>query len=153
MFRGGINKDYYGGALMILLGLGAIAEATRYRLGTLRHMGPGFFPAAVGALLAITGVIIAIEGLGGKNISETGGRPEWRGWLCIAGGIVAFIILGKYTGLLPATFAIVFIAALGDRKNTLKGAMILSASMCAVAAIVFWWLLRLQFPLLAWGGS
>ncbi|HEU0231075.1 MAG TPA: tripartite tricarboxylate transporter TctB family protein [Burkholderiaceae bacterium] len=153
MHKGRINKDYYGGALMILLGLGAIAEGTSYRLGTLRHMGPGFFPAAVGALLALTGIIIAVEGLGGKNVSEDGGRPEWRGWLCIIGGIVAFILLGKYTGLLPATFAIVFISALGDRKNTIKGAAILSVAMCAVAAIVFWWLLRLQFPLLAWGGS
>lgn len=153
MHKGRINKDYYGGALIILLGLGAIAEGTSYRLGTLRHMGPGFFPAAVGALLVFTGIIIAIEGLGGKNVGEGGGRPEWRGWLCIIGGIVAFILLGKYTGLLPATFAIVFISALGDRKNTIKGAVILSVAMCAVAAIVFWWLLRLQFPLLTWGGS
>lgn len=153
MSKGRINKDYYGGALMILLGLGAIAEGTSYRLGSLRHMGPGFFPAAVGALLVLTGLIIAIEGLSGRNIGEGKARPEWRGWLCITGGIVAFILLGKYTGLLPATFAIVFISALGDRNNTLRGAAILSAAMCAVAVIVFWWVLKLQFPLLAWGGA
>lgn len=151
VFKGKINKDYYGGALMILFGLGAILEGASYQIGSLSHMGPGFFPAAVGALLALMGVIIAIEGLGHKNMGSTEGKPEWRGWLCIIGSIVAFIILGEYTGLLPATFAIVFISALGDRMNTIKGALILSVSMCIVAIIIFWWLLQLQFPLLHWG--
>ncbi|MEJ0045599.1 MAG: hypothetical protein WDN04_05275 [Rhodospirillales bacterium] len=43
--------------------------------------------------------------------------PEWRGWICIVASVLAFVVLGKYGGLLPATFAIVFIAALGDRDN------------------------------------
>jgi hypothetical protein len=147
-----INKDYYGGALMILLGLGAVLEGVSYDIGTLRHMGSGFFPSAVGVLLAITGVLIAIEGLGRKNVTARGeARPEWRGWLCILGGIVAFIVLGEYTGLLPATFAIVFISALGDRQNTVKVAALLALSMCVVAVVVFWWALQLQFPLLHWG--
>ena len=38
------NKDYYGGALMILIGLAAVYQGTRYQLGTLARMGPGFFP-------------------------------------------------------------------------------------------------------------
>ncbi len=136
---------------MILFGLGAIAEGTGYHLGTLRRMGPGFFPAAVGALLVLCGIIIAIEGLSRKNVSDGRGRPEWRGWLCIIGGIVAFILLGKYTGLLPATFSIVFISALGGRQNTLKGALILSLAVCAVAVAIFWWALGIQFPLVMWG--
>ena len=147
-----INKDYYGGALMILLGLGAVLEGVSYDIGTLRHMGSGFFPTAVGVLLVITGVLIAIEGLGRKNVTARGeARPEWRGWLCILGGIVAFIVLGEYTGLLPATFAIVFISALGDRQNTVKVAALLALAMCVVAVVVFWWALQLQFPLLHWG--
>jgi hypothetical protein len=148
-----INKDYYGGALMILLGLGAMAEGTRYHLGTLRRMGPGFFPAAVGALLVLCGILIALEGLARGNISDGTGRPEWRGWLCIAGGILAFILLGKYAGLLPATFGIVLLSALGDRQNTLKGALILAVAVCAVAVAVFWWALGIQFPLLTWGAA
>lgn len=151
MFQRKINKDYYAGALMVFLGLGAILEGISYKVGSLSHMGPGFFPAAVGALMAFMGVIIAIEGLGHKNMSSEKEKPEWRGWLCIIGGIVAFIVLGEYTGLLPATFAIVFISALGDRMNTVKAAFVLAASMCVVAVIIFWWLLQLQFPLLHWG--
>lgn len=149
----GINKDYYGGALIIAIGLGAIFEGSTYRIGTLREMGPGFFPAAVGALMLLMGVIIAIEGLARKNIAtKDDSKPsQARGWFCILGGTAAFIVLGEYTGLLPATFAIVFISALGDRQNTVKSAFILATSMCVVATVIFWWGLQLQFPLLRWG--
>lgn len=152
MQKHSINKDYYGGALMILIGLGAILEGTNYRIGSLSQMGPGFFPAAIGGLMVLMGVIIAIEGLGhGHVATEHDLPPEYRGWACILGGIAAFIVLGEYTGLLPATFAIVFISALGDRQNTVKNAFILAVAMCFVATGVFWWALQLQFPLLHWG--
>jgi hypothetical protein len=148
-----INKDYYGGALMILIGLGALLEGLSYQTGTLARMGSGFMPTIVSALLVIVGAMIAIGGLSRQTDDEKPSqRAEWRGRLCILGGITAFIILGTYTGLLPASFAIVFISALGDRKNTVKGAFTLSLGMCVIAVVVFWWLLQLQFPLLKWGG-
>jgi hypothetical protein len=148
-----INKDYCGGTLMILIGLGAAFEGLSYHIGTLAHVGSGFLPTIVGALLAVVGILIAIGGLARDTASDKPGQPaEWRGWFCILGGIVAFIVLGAYTGLLPASFAIVFISALGDRNNTIKSALVLSLGMCTIAVVVFWWLLQLQFPLLKWGG-
>ncbi|MGS0744037.1 tripartite tricarboxylate transporter TctB family protein [Glaciimonas sp. GG7] len=146
------NKDYYGGGLMIVLGLGAALQGQTYKIGTLSRMGPGFFPVALGILLVLIGAAIAI---GAKNAipkaEEKYLAPEWRGWLCISFSIVAFVILGTYGGLLPATFAIVFISALGDRKNTFKSALKLSLAMVAVCIVVFWWALKLQFPLFQWG--
>ncbi|MNI53324.1 Tripartite tricarboxylate transporter TctB family protein [compost metagenome] len=77
--------------------------------------------------------------------------PDLRGSVCIILGILAFLLLGEYGGLLPATFAIVFISALGDRKNTIKQAILLSVAMSAIAVVVFWWALQLQLPLFRWG--
>lgn len=146
------NKDYYGGGLMLLLGLGAIFQGMTYKIGTLRHMGPGFFPIALGAILALIGVAIALHAKGAvPEGDETRLPSEWRGWICITLSIVAFVILGRYGGLLPATFAIVFISALGDRQNTLQSALILSFAMVLVCVIVFWWALQMQFPLFQWG--
>ena len=54
------NRDYYGGGLMLLFGLGAIWEGMSYRIGTLVRMGPGFFPVALGVILALVGVAIMI---------------------------------------------------------------------------------------------
>ena len=146
-----INKDYYGGALMILIGLAAAYAGTRYQLGTLARMGPGFFPTAVGAILAAIGLAIALSAR--PAVDEAAGLPafEWRAWSGIIGGTVAFIVFGEYGGLVPATFAIVFISAMGDRNNTLKQAFWLAAGMVAIAVVVFWWALQMQFDLFRWG--
>lgn len=155
------NRDYYGGGLMLLFGLGAVWAGMSYRIGTLVHMGPGFFPVALGVILALTGVAIMIgaaASAAAETAAEADGKveknlpPEWRGWICISLSIVAFVILGQYGGLLPATFAVVFISALGDRQNTVKGAFILSIVMCILCVAIFWYALQVQFPLFQWGG-
>ena len=109
------RKDYYGGALMVLIGLGAIYGGSDYHIGTLSHMGPGFFPPRCG-LLALTGVLIAVSARSGQASEPAPGEahshslPDLRGSVCILLGILAFLGLGHYGGLLPATFAIVFIS-------------------------------------------
>ncbi|CAN7767664.1 tripartite tricarboxylate transporter TctB family protein [Caballeronia sp. LjRoot31] len=154
-FPGHIHREYYGGVLMLLIGLGAAWMGFQYRMGDLRSMGPGFFPVSVGAILALLGMLIAMSA-GARQQAEAEAddaplRPEWRGWFCIMLSIAAFVVIGRFGGLLPATFAIVFIAALGDRQNTLRSAAILALAMCAICVVVFWWALKLQFPLFAWG--
>jgi hypothetical protein len=145
------NKDHYGGALMILIGLGAVVAGRTYKIGTLSAMGSGFFPVALGVILILTGLAIAFSSGGKAAAGQTAQPADLRGPLCIVLGIVAFIVLGVYGGLLPAAFAIVFISALGDRDNTWKSALVLALAMLAVCVIVFWWALNLQFPLFQWG--
>jgi hypothetical protein len=147
------NKDYYGGGLMMLLGLGAAWQGMSYKVGTLSKMGSGFFPVALGVLLTLTGAAIALtaKAAAPADSDKKPLKPEWRGWICITLSIVAFVTLGKYGGLLPATFAIVFISAMGDRQNTIRSALILSLSMAAACVGIFWWALQMQFPLFQWG--
>jgi len=153
----GFKKDYYGGALMAVVGLAAVVSGMQYKTGTLSHMGPGFFPVYVGALLAFVGVLIAVSARGDSAPQAGGGHghghaaPDLRGGVCIVLGVLAFLLFGKYGGLLPATFAIVVISAMGDRDNTLKQAVLLALAMCVVAVVVFWWALKLQLPLFVWG--
>ena len=146
------NRDYYGGALMFLIGLGAILQGRTYSMGTLSRMGPGFFPVSLGVILALAGAAIALSArFAEREAEEKALPPEWRGWFCISLSIVAFVVLGKYGGLVPATFAIVFISALGDRQNTIKSALVLAVAIVAICLIVFWWALQMQFPLFGWG--
>lgn len=145
-------REYYGGVLMMLIGLGAIVQGLSYRIGSLTAMGSGFFPVALGIILALLGIWIA--GTARHEPSgpvEGGGSVDWRGWLCIFGGVAAFVVLGKYGGLLPATFAVVFISALGDRENSWVSAFLLAVAMSIVCVAVFWWALQVQFPLFTWG--
>lgn len=147
------GKDAYAGALMVLIGLGSIYAGVGYRIGSLSQMGPGFFPAAVGTILLLCGVAIAVSAKApdANATLDEARAPEWRAWACIVVGILAFVVLGQWGGLLPATFAIVFISALGDRDNTAISALVLALAMCLVCVVVFWWALKLQFPLLSWG--
>ena len=43
---------------MLLLGAGVVVQCTAYNLGTLMHMGPGFFPMSLGVILALLGLLI-----------------------------------------------------------------------------------------------
>jgi hypothetical protein len=157
-FLSGYRRDYYGGALMCLIGLGAVTQGLGYSFGSLTHMGPGFFPTCLGAVLMVLGVSIAATAKRpatrppiGESAGQAPARPEWRGWFCILASIVAFVVLGKWGGLLPASFAVTFISAFGDRDNTWKSALVLAAIITLVSVVIFWWLLQLQFPLFTWG--
>lgn len=163
----GHGKDTIGGVLMMALGIGAIVKGIGYQIGTLDDMGPGFFPTAVGALLALTGAAIVISGYVSAPPADLAANPaldpaptpalhpgsaalDWRGWGCIIGSLVLFVLLGNRVGLLPASLAVVFVAALGDRQNSLKNAFCLALCVAVVCVVVFWWGLQVQLPLLCW---
>jgi putative Ca2+/H+ antiporter (TMEM165/GDT1 family) len=143
-----IRRDYYAGALMILVGLVAAQDARHYAIGTLRQMGPGYFPLALGVVLIVLGLLIAGTAATGELTAEEAAMPrsEWRGWGCILAGPVLFIIFGEIGGMLPATFACVFVAALGDRETSVKGAAILATGVTVFAVVLFHSLLKLPMP-------
>lgn len=151
------NKDYYGGALLVIVGLSAAYAAKGYNLGTLAHMGPGYFPFAIGVLIAICGVLLVLTAkkpMSGGEAALVGHHhdiPDLRGALCIILGTVLFYFAGEYFGLLPATFCIVFVSALGDRSNSVFQALMLTAGMMIVSVVIFWWALQVQMPLFKWG--
>jgi putative tricarboxylic transport membrane protein len=146
-----IRKDCLGGGLMLALGVGAAVQSSHYEIGSLRSMGPGYFPLALGVILAATGALILLGGLRKAPVAAAAPRPEWRGWFCICAGVAAFAGIGRYGGLLPASFVSVFIAALGDRRNRPAAALALALAMSVVCVVVFWWLLRIELPLFRWG--
>ncbi|CAB3696370.1 tripartite tricarboxylate transporter TctB family protein [Achromobacter sp. SIMBA_011] len=152
--RSVIKREAWAAGTMIVLGLGAIAQASTYTLGSLARMGPGLFPAILGVLLVLLGLIIARMAYSPMITEEDAEEvppPEWRGWGCIIGGLLTFILLGKYGGLVPATFALVFISAMGDRQHTPRSAALLAVGVTILGVAVFSWALQLQFPLFRWG--
>ena len=149
------RRDYYAGALMVLIGLGAASMGYEYGIGSLTEMQSGFFPVALGVILVLLGLVIAGTAGRARAVRIADGRagsgPEWRGWIAIITGIVAFVILGRWGGFLPATFAITFISALGDRDNGWRGALGLAVVISLIGVVVFRWALEVQLPLIGWG--
>ena len=152
----GLHKDQVGGALLVSTGVAVVVAGVGYGMGTLRQMGSGFFPVVLGVLMTLTGV--ALLATARRTPAEApvetshlaGPVLQWRGWLCIVGGMLAFAVLGEHGGLVPASFASVFIAAMGDRKNTWRAAAALAALMTALGVVVFHFGLHLLLPLFAW---
>jgi Tripartite tricarboxylate transporter TctB family len=146
------RRNQAAGALICVIGVAATLQGRTYPMGTLSQMGPGFFPVVLGLLLAAIGAVLLLTaGIAGGTEAAERRTPEWRGWACIALAIIAFAVLGDYGGLLPATFASVFIAALGDRRNGVLRSFILAVFMVCVCLVVFWWALKVQLPLFQWG--
>ena len=146
-----IKRDYYAGALMLVLGVGAAVTGTGYKFGTLARMGPGFMPVMLGIVLAFLGLLIAGTALGSSEPDDAKfmpPNPQWFGWLCIIAGPIAFIVLGQFAGMIPAVFACVFVCALGDKTATYKSSLVLAAGVTFFGVLLFHYLLNIPFPLL-----
>lgn len=147
------KKDYYAGALMTLIGVGAVWEARHYNLGTLFHMGPGFFPIILGVVMTCLGIVIAVAAASSSEDDQLVlPKPEWRAWACILAGPILFIFLGDYGGLIPATFACVFVSAMGDREATWLRSFFLALGITVFGVLLFSYLLQVSLPMWRWGG-
>ncbi len=151
------KRDFYAGGLMVLLGLGVALKGSSYRAGTLMHMGPGFLPTALGVLLVMLGIAIAIAGLSPSANEEDQNilpeQPQWWAWFCILMSPVCFIAFGHYFGMIPATFSCVFVAALGDKNATWLGTFILAAVVTTFGVALFSYFLQVPMPILTWRGA
>jgi hypothetical protein len=139
------KRDFYAGGLMILIGLGIALKGTTYRLGTPMHMGPGF-----GMAIAAPALVPSPEGAESDE-SILPEHPQWWAWLCILLSPILFIVFGRYFGMIPGTFACVFIAALGDRGATWMGTFILSTVVTIFGVVLFSYFLQVPMPILTWG--
>jgi hypothetical protein len=159
------KRDFYAGGLMILLGAGIALKGTTYRAGTLMHMGPGFLPTALGVILILIGIAIggaaltpvepgAGDVLGGDHDqSILPAHPQWWAWFCILMSPILFIFFGRYFGMIPGTFACVFIAALGDKGATWRSTFILATVVTVFGVCLFSYFLQVPMPLLTWKGA
>ena len=138
--------DFWTGLAFGGFGLSvSLYAATHYNVGTAIRMGPGYFPTAVGALVALLGLALAIGALrlDGPRLP----RLRWRPTLLVLVAGVAFGYLLKPLGLVLATAALVLVSALGGHEFRWREALALAAALAAFAVAVFVYGLGLPFPL------
>ncbi|MGI4946509.1 MAG: tripartite tricarboxylate transporter TctB family protein [Janthinobacterium lividum] len=154
MSRFSRNRDHYAGLLTALIGAGAIWEGWGYGIGTLASMGSGFFPAMLGMGMVLMGVLMATT----RPAPDTHApaqpnahalrAPDWRGAASIMAAVALFILLADRAGLAPATFACVFVGALGTSTTKLIEAAILAAAVTIFGVVLFRYGLQIQFPII-----
>jgi len=142
-------RDIIGGLLLITLGTGVFLQAyLEYPLGTLRHMGPGMFPAWLGVMLAGLGLLLVVPALfkPGPRLP----RVEFRPLVTIIGGGLAFAFVVTRFGMVPAVVVMTGCAVLADNKLGLVGAIVLSAFMSVLIVAIFSYGLGIPLQLFRW---
>ncbi|MBF9033260.1 hypothetical protein HKCCE2091_03330 [Rhodobacterales bacterium HKCCE2091] len=134
--------EYGAAAALVLLGGYMILEGLGFGVGTIRRMGPGFFPVAVGVGLAALAVGILSElRRGGVSRLNAPIRPL----LFIIGSLVVFAATVEPLGMIPATILLVLIGSFADRSMTPLRAAISAVALAILGYLVF--ILGFDLPL------
>jgi len=126
--------DILGGFLMIAIGLFAMYYAQRYNFGTMRQMGPGFFPVVLGGVLTVLGALIVLPAL------RRPGQPlvfNLRTLVLILGAVVVFGALLRPMGLPIATMAAVLLASMAERGFPWLGRLALALVVAVGVVVIF----------------
>ncbi len=136
--------DICGGLALTAVGLLACGWAlAEYDLGTLRRMGPGFFPAILGALLAALGLIVALPALGRAGMPA---RVAPRSAVAVLASIVIFGFGLPRLGLAGATAASVLVASLPAPQPGWTWRIVLMVAITLLTVLVFSVGLRMTLP-------
>jgi uncharacterized membrane protein len=140
------NKDFWAGMMFLGTGAGAMVVARAYPFGTTLSMGPGYFPTLIGAILILFGAVIAFRGL--RRNEKMQGSWSIRALMLLPLSIVAFGILMKLAGFLPALAALVFLSAASGREFKGNEVFLLAVFLCVLSTAMFIWGLGLPYPLI-----
>ena len=143
------NKDYrdiVGGLALIAIGVFAAVHAERYDMGELQRMGPGYFPVALGTLLAILGVFVAVPALFRQG---TAVKIEWKSLTWVFAGILAFAFLLNPLGLIFATAISIILFTLAS-DLTWKVRFILAGCVALITYLIFSFGLGMVLPVWPW---
>jgi hypothetical protein len=145
-----LSRDAWSGLLFVAIGLFAVTIASSYEFGTARAMGPGYFPVALGGLIALLGAWL----FAGAVLSPTAGEQPLRLGLrpvvLILASIVAFGVLIRPAGLLISVAAVVAIGRLAGPKARLIEIVVMAAVLSAICATLFVYGLEMPMRLFPW---
>jgi len=138
--------DLWGGLALAVVGAAAAGWAVaHYDIGSLRQMGPGFFPTALGVVLVGLGLIVALPAV---NRVVPAARFEVGVVVAVLAAIVIFGLGLSPLGLAGATALSVLVATLPAPRRGWRWRVILSLGIAGLVVLVF--SLGLQMTLPVW---
>lgn len=141
------NRDFTAGILLTAIGVfAAYYSVTHYNLGTLHRVGPGLFPAAIGVVMIALGLMVVIPAA-----LREGERTEFRLRPLVAslGGLLAFGLLIRTAGIVPAIYGLVLVASLAEQPRWVQ-TIVLATGLSVGATLIFKVGLGLQAPIAVW---
>jgi hypothetical protein len=143
-----LNKDICCGLLFMAIGAVFGYQALFHlQIGTLRSMGPGFFPIVLGAVTIVIGIAVIISGMKACWTEGVAIIP-WRGLVTITSAPILFAVMIGPLGMIPSVLALAAAATLASSKTTILSALLTSVTLAAICAGIFVYGLGMPIPLL-----
>lgn len=137
----------FGGILVLAIGVAVLVISFDYRMGTLRQMGPGYVPAALGAILIVLALAVVVQ----SQREELQVRwPNLRPFVVISASVLVFAICLERIGLVPTVMATVLVASQAQSGNRLLASVLLAVVIAALSWLIFSYGLSLPMPAFAW---
>lgn len=153
------QQNLVAGLMFTVVGGAFALGAREYDMGTAGRMGPGYFPLMLGVILAILGILITIQSMGGKPQEDQAiGQIAWRPLIFVIGANLIFgLLLGGLPslgipamGLIVAIIGLTFVSMLAGTDFCIKRAFMLSAILTIGSYFVFVKMLGLTFQVWPW---
>jgi hypothetical protein len=132
--------------MFLVMGVLFVIFSQAYQLGTAARMGPGFFPAMLGALMAFLGLLIAWRSTAASNPEARVGSVGWREMSLVLGAVALFAIGLPYLGMVISITLLIGISALASHEFSWKETLISIVVLLVMSELVFVKGLELQFP-------
>jgi hypothetical protein len=142
------NRDSYSSAGLLVLAVIVGVQAIRFPFGTLKRLGPGFFPLALSILLGILSLHLLIKTIHHKKEESKIEWPRrWGGLILVMIAIFAFSLLLKPLGFLVTTVLFTFVVFKFADPNQWLAPLATSVVATLVSFVVFKIWLGIPFPM------
>jgi hypothetical protein len=146
------RRDFWSGIMFAGFGATFAILAQAYDIGTLRQMGPGWFPLALGLLLTVLGILIVFNAAPqrpGADDKDDAIEPfGWREFLLVLLSIAFFALLLPYLGVIVAIVLMVVTSALAGHEKKPLEVVIVAVALSVACYVIF--IYGLGVPLPVW---
>ena len=108
-------RDFWAGAIYLVLAIVVLWIGRGYPQGSSARMGPGYFPTALGSILAVFGAV----SIGRSFIRDrvTIGALAWRPLVMVLGSVVLFGLLLNGAGVIVALTVLIVVSAMASQYS------------------------------------
>lgn len=132
---------------IVLFGAVMAYVGSSYGIGTLSHMGSGYFPTVLGIVTALLGILTFLDVMNSESP-----RPDVsaRAVIFIFGGFFAWAMLVERVGLLPSSIVLIILCSLA-RPPIRPVPMVVTALLVSLgAAVIFLYGFHLPLHVIRW---
>lgn len=103
------HRDLASAMAFLVLAVAVGVQAARFPMGTLRRVGPGFFPLLLALCLALLALALLLKALRSAEPVPVAWPARWAGLLLVVAAILGYAVLLTPLGFLPTTFLFTFL--------------------------------------------